>query len=233
MINMEKVLYDFGQNLLSNLKCSEICKVEKVNTDTIDCRPVTDIFFQDKQVQAPLLTDVPVFIFQGGNSYEAFPIQIGDYVLVVFVDKNTDNWALGANGKTQREFRFHDINDGFAFCGFNPLKSRYPIPTLIYRKGNSKHDGDNEQNGDYTHVGKTTEEGDTDKTGNTKQTGNITASGTITAASFAAASEGATMSGTITLTGDIIINGVSLKTFVSSHRHTAPSGGGTTSAPIN
>ncbi|MDR0579543.1 MAG: hypothetical protein LBG21_02960 [Campylobacteraceae bacterium] len=244
-----KILEHFRQDLLFKLKCAEVCKVERVNEKTIDCRPVVNILFQGKEIQAPLLTQVPIFNMQGGSSYEAFPIQKGDYVLVIFADKNTDNWTLGQDGKTQREFRFHDINDGFAFGCFNPNnESRHPIPDVIYRSGESKHDGNQEHNGNTTQKGNYAIEGNTTQKGNitasgtvtassfsaegnTNQTGNITASGTVTALSFSAAASGATMAGTMTLTGDIMIDGVSLKQFVSSHYHTAPSGGGNTSTP--
>ena len=82
-----KILEDFRQDLLFKLKCAEISKVERVNKDTIDCRPVVNILFQDKEIQAPLLTQVPVFNMQGGSSYEAFPIQKGDYVLLFLLIK--------------------------------------------------------------------------------------------------------------------------------------------------
>jgi hypothetical protein len=184
-----KILDDFRQDLLFKLKCSEICIVERVNNDTIDCRPIVNILFQDKEIQAPLLTDVPFFCMQGGESYEAFPIKKGDYVFVVFADKNTDNWTLGQDNKTQREFRFHDINDGFAFGGFNPLKTRHPIPSVIYRYGDSQHDGNHTHNG------------------NTNQTGDITQIGNYT------------QTGTMTILGDILLNGVSLKSLIENHYH--------------
>lgn len=71
-------------------------------------------------VQAPLL-DVPVFTLQGGGVHAGFPIQPDDECLVVFADFNIDAWHQNGGQQTPPDQSQHDINDGFALVGLNPL----------------------------------------------------------------------------------------------------------------
>lgn len=65
----------------------------------------------------PLLLRVPVFFPSGGGYTLTFPIAAGDECLVVFNDRQIDNWLVNGAGSPPSMGRIHDISDGIAFVG--------------------------------------------------------------------------------------------------------------------
>lgn len=66
----------------------------------------------------PLLVDCPVFIPAGGSGRLTFPIQPGDPCLVVFNDRDIDNWYETGTTLPPNSPRLHDLSDGFVLVGF-------------------------------------------------------------------------------------------------------------------
>lgn len=195
---------------LANLHTATIAKVTAVGETTINCKPVLARVVDGQKVQLPEFKAVPPCFMQGGGSYTAHPIAVGDYALLIFTERCFDNWYAGVDNETPLEYRMHDYSDGFALVGINPLGGAIAIPDKI------KQVGDTVQEGDYEHTG------DRAQTGNFSLTGNMTveggAGGTINMANT-----------TLNLTnGDIIVDGVSVK----SHTHNGvQTGGGNTGTP--
>lgn len=74
-------------------------------------------------VQHPLLVDCPVVVLQGGGASLQLPIAVGDSCIVLFSDRNLDYWfKTGADGPPL-DARCHDLSDGIALVGINPLTS--------------------------------------------------------------------------------------------------------------
>lgn len=74
-------------------------------------------------VSYPILIDCPVVTMQGGGAALQMPITAGDACLVIFADRNIDNWFLtGGQGLPPNE-RTHDLSDGIAIVGLNNLTS--------------------------------------------------------------------------------------------------------------
>ena len=71
-----------------------------------------------KDVDIPILPDVPFFINSGGGYCLTLPIQHGDDCLVVFGDNCKDSWWQSGGVQNQIEKRRHDLSDGFAIVGF-------------------------------------------------------------------------------------------------------------------
>lgn len=69
------------------------------------------------QIDYPELLDVPVIILGGGASALTFPITKGDQCLVLFHDRDIDNWYAGATSGPTATGRAHDIADGIALVG--------------------------------------------------------------------------------------------------------------------
>ncbi len=65
----------------------------------------------------PLLLRVPVYFPSGGGFTLTFPIAVGDECLVVFNDRQIDNWVVNGAGLPPSIGRLHDISDGIAFVG--------------------------------------------------------------------------------------------------------------------
>ena len=71
-----------------------------------------------KNMDVPLLLDVPVFFPGGSAGTLTYPIESGDECLVVFADSCIDSWFQNGGVSNAISLRKHDYSDGFAFVGF-------------------------------------------------------------------------------------------------------------------
>lgn len=65
----------------------------------------------------PLLMRCPVFFPSGGGLTLTFPIAAGDECIVLFNDRQLDNWLTSGAGLPPTIGRLHDISDGIALVG--------------------------------------------------------------------------------------------------------------------
>lgn len=89
----------------------------------------------------PVLVDVPVFILGGGDRVFTFPVRSGDTCLVLFNDRDIDNWFSTGNVTTPNSQRLHDLSDGLALVGFRSLANpvdNYSADDVEVRNGVSK-----------------------------------------------------------------------------------------------
>jgi len=170
------VLNDAIGEALSNLHTATIAKVTGVQAKTISVQPVINRVVAGRSIELPEFTMVPPVFMQGGGSYTAHPIAVGDYCLLILTERCFDRWYDGADFQSPAEFRMHDYSDGLAIVGVNPLASAITIPSVIQQTG------DTNQDGDYTHQGDRTQVGDLTVTGNLQVNGNITCTGKLTVA---------------------------------------------------
>ena len=197
-------------NALANLHTATIAKVTAVHETTIDCQPVTSRVVDGVSIALPVFVDVPPVFMQGGPSYTAHPIAVGDYALLIFTERCFDRWYSGQDNQPPLEFRMHDYSDGLAIVGVLPQGSAITIPDVITQIG------DTYQRGDYEHLG------DMEQTGDTVINGSLTVVQT--------GGDSTTMSGVtiIVTSGDVIADGISLK----NHTHGGvQTGTGSTGVP--
>ena len=76
----------------------------------------------------PRLIDVPVFQLSGGTGGFNCVVQKGDPCLILFSDRDIDNWFLTASAQVPNTNRLHDLSDGFALVGFRPKSKQTPPP---------------------------------------------------------------------------------------------------------
>jgi len=221
------VLNDAIGEALSNLHTATIAKVTAVQEKTISVQPVINRVIDGRSIQLPEFTKVPPVFMQGGGSYTAHPITVGDYCLLVLTERCFDRWYSGADFQDPAEFRFHDYSDGIAIVGINPQAGALTIPSVIQHTGDTNQDGDYTHQGDRTQTGDQTIIGNLHVDGNVTVTGNITCQGTIAAGNYTGLAGGAmTASVSIETTADVVASGISL----STHTHPGDSGG-TTGGP--
>jgi hypothetical protein len=170
------VLNDAIGEALSNLHTATIAKVTAVQEKTISVQPVINRVVDGKSIKLPQFTKVPPLFMQGGGSYTAHPITVGDYCLLVLTERCFDRWYSGSDFQDPAEFRMHDYSDGIAIVGINPQAGALTIPSVI------QHTGDTNQDGDYTHQGDRTQTGNQTIIGDLHVDGNITCTGKLTAA---------------------------------------------------
>lgn len=75
----------------------------------------------------PVLMDVPIVFPRGGGFFLTLPLVPGDNVLLIFMDRSIDSFAVSAGNVDLDpvDFRSHDLSDAVALAGF------YPQPKAI------------------------------------------------------------------------------------------------------
>ncbi len=74
----------------------------------------------------PLLTDCPVYSPSGGKGWLTFPVTAGDPCLVLFNDRDLDNWFEGGGNVPPNSDRKHDLSDGLVIVGFRSRTKAIP-----------------------------------------------------------------------------------------------------------
>ena len=120
--NLDDLLSESRDAVFSNLNCVQVGKLEKVNDDqTVEIKIQFLRRLPDgKTSKYPLLVDCPYQVVSGGGAYWDMPIKKGDDCLVLFNDRNIDDWWDTANVAVPADTRKHSISDGFALVGINP-----------------------------------------------------------------------------------------------------------------
>lgn len=199
---------------LANLHTACIARVTAVTGSTVSCKPVVARVVEGTGVPLPEFLEVPVLFMRGGANYDAHPVEVGDYALLVITERCIDNWYNGVNDTAPADYRMHDYSDGIAIVGVSPLSGAIPIPT----NAKTKRVGDSEVTGDYEH------DGDYVLTGNFTINGNLTVNGNGTGGNVNMTNTSITLTG-----GDISADGKHLKTHV--HNGVQP-GSGNTGQPV-
>lgn len=111
------------REMLLNLNCHLIGTIESFDAakQTASVSINYKLNFAGQLKEYPLLPDVPVFVLGGGNRGVTVPIVKGDTCLVLFNDRNVDNWFATGNVTSPANLRLHDLSDGFALVGFRSL----------------------------------------------------------------------------------------------------------------
>lgn len=74
-----------------------------------------------KQVSYPVMVDVPVICLGGAGGALTFPIAAGDECVVLFNDRDMDNWFTGSSNSQVNTPRAHSFSDGIALVGVRSL----------------------------------------------------------------------------------------------------------------
>lgn len=72
-------------------------------------------------VEYPLILQCPVMVLFGGIDVLTMPIAAGDNCIVLFCDRDIDQWVKNGNAQVPTTARVHDMNDAFAIVGIRPL----------------------------------------------------------------------------------------------------------------
>lgn len=65
----------------------------------------------------PLILECPVMTLFGGGSFINLPIQVGDNCIVLFCDRDIDEWLVSGGVQPPNSRRVHDITDAVAIVG--------------------------------------------------------------------------------------------------------------------
>lgn len=116
-------IFDLKLNQFSaNINCIQIGKIESYDVNSQACEIQIQVKrrLDNQIIDYPLLVECPVIILQGGKGFLEFPISQGDYCLVLFNDRDIENWYVNGSYKEPKTKRKHSLSDGFALVGINP-----------------------------------------------------------------------------------------------------------------
>ncbi len=131
------------KDILLSLNCHAIATVQSFDAEnqTVTAKIVYQktsfVQNQESGIQSPvlsdypLLVDVPVIILGGGGFNLTFPISPGDDCLILFNDRDLDNWFAGLVNGPVNSGRLHSFSDGLALVGFPSLSTVSSTHALI------------------------------------------------------------------------------------------------------
>lgn len=180
--------------------------------------------------ERPILLQCPVHILSGGDGYITFPISAGDECIVLFNDREIDNWWNTGEVSAPSTSRFHDASDALVIVGVRSLQKAiadYFVSGIRLQQAASKIEldgtdidstaGNWTQNGNMTITGNHTVQVNLVVQGNMTIQGNVSGNGgTINVADNIVQSAGKTVSvgngatgtfDTVTVEDGIVVSG--------------------------
>lgn len=123
--DLRVLLRALSQEIRKQINCVRIGIIQSFNagnqtaTVQIAQQQVTSIQPDGARTIAPFapLVSVPVFFPCGGGYTLTFPIQNGDECIVLFNDRELDNWLEAGGSPAPTTPRLHDLADGIAIVG--------------------------------------------------------------------------------------------------------------------
>lgn len=114
-----------------SINCIQIGTIETFNA-TLGTASATINFKRqladESVVDYPVLADCPVFTLNGGGASLTFPISKGDTCIILFNDRNIDNWYLSGKVDVPRDTRIHNISDGIILVGIRSINNAIITP---------------------------------------------------------------------------------------------------------
>lgn len=118
------------RDILKSINCARVGNIVDFDPGEKGIRPatatvqiaqqqVTSVAFDGTQTFAayPPLKLVPVIFLKGGGYRITTPVKAGDGCLLIFHDRELDNWYLNGAGLPPTTPRLHDFADAFAIVG--------------------------------------------------------------------------------------------------------------------
>ena len=123
---LQQVFSEFANSLKVYFHCVKIGEIVEFKKETqtakVKILHIMDENYNttlEKEMEYPLLGDVPVVIMGGGGTYISHPINVGDQCLLLFCDYMIDNWWVTGEAKPSIVPRKHDLSDAIAIVGLN------------------------------------------------------------------------------------------------------------------
>jgi uncharacterized protein YbaR (Trm112 family) len=140
---LRTVLDQVKRQTMLAINCVQIGTIQeyKAATNTAKVRINFQMLMGNGEiVEYPILDDCPVFTLSGGDAFVSCPIASGDNCIVLFNDRNIDNWYLRGDITTPADKRAHSIADGIVLVGVNPINDpkNTPLNSLCINGGPKK-----------------------------------------------------------------------------------------------
>lgn len=138
------------REIMLELSCHHIGTVQSVNLTNqqlVATVNYTRTFFKlnentglysATQLNYPTVIDCPFVVLGGGTANLTFPIAAGDECLLLFNDRDMDNWFQGGTNAACATPRAHSFSDAVALVGINSLANvvqSYDAARAVLRNG--------------------------------------------------------------------------------------------------
>lgn len=233
--SLYSVLQALKREVLKDVNCAKIGVIQAFNAATqtatvmVAFTRVTSISPGGIRTlsEYPLLLDVPVVFPAGGGFTMTFPIADGDECLVVFNDRQIDNWLSQGAGQPPSVGRIHDLSDGIAIVG---VRSN---PRALQGVSTSSAQLRSDDGNTYVEVAGGGIVNVKAPGGMTFTTPELTITGTINVENVDGDARPCIITGNIHATGDIVAGDGSSNISLESHVHSGVTGGsGDTGPPV-
>ena len=126
--DLRALLDNLKAEIFYTLNCHQVGTIESFDPvkQTASIRLSMLRVIGTEEVAYPLLTDCPVMFPAGGGAYMTFPVAKGDPCLVLFNDRDIDNWFTTGNVVAPNSIRAHSLSDGVALVGIRSLANPPP-----------------------------------------------------------------------------------------------------------
>lgn len=123
--DLSEVLDSAKQDLLYRMNCVNVGIIQSFDA----AKQTVSVRIAIKRIQSitpdntrifsehPVLLECPVFFPCGGGHTLTFPIAVGDECIVLFSDREIDNWMISGGVQPPSTMRAHDISDAIALVG--------------------------------------------------------------------------------------------------------------------
>ena len=139
-VSFNDVMAIAQEAIMSRLNCHNIGRIIEFDSTTQTC---TVELMQIKQfndqafIPAPI-TQVPLIIYGSDNSYITLPNPVGSVCLLLFLDRNIDNFLETGEQYMPETSRMHDFTDAVALTTFktlaNPIENYDENAITMYYK---------------------------------------------------------------------------------------------------
>lgn len=134
--DLRSLLQSYRQEIFSSLNCHQLGTIVSFDKDKQTAKvqlAMQRVVFNKTQalgaklqlnptiVDYPVLVDCPVLVMGGGGGRLSFPITAGDTGVVLFNDRDIDNWYVAGGVSVPNSARTHDLSDGLVIVGFRNL----------------------------------------------------------------------------------------------------------------
>lgn len=127
---IQKAQIDFNSTLdlaqeavMARLNCHNVGKILSFNseTQTADIQLMQIKQFNNQMITPTILTDVPLIIYGAGGGHITLPDPTGSICLLLFMDRNVDDFLETGAAYSPSTSRMHDFTDCIALTTFKTL----------------------------------------------------------------------------------------------------------------
>jgi Phage protein Gp138 N-terminal domain len=144
------------EDVLKTINCHQVAIVHFFNSDDltitaqITTKRLLDIKPDGSKIwkEYPLFTDVPIVILGGNDSLLTFPVLAGQECLLLFNDRELDEWWANGGINSFNAERYHSFSDAIALIGLRSQATKFSnydnnSVTLQYNTNNKIFINDN------------------------------------------------------------------------------------------